>query len=122
MLPTFLKLTFVHGLKEVVLDELQARFEPQIALHGRDAIYLPFFPEHKRLETLRSVNAIFAVRRDEKLNPHFLSKHKSIVGELIDIAFSSEHTFKTFKVSCAGSDSKDVSHIQKYIAETYSVI
>jgi 23S rRNA G2445 N2-methylase RlmL len=61
------------------------------------------------------------VKQENNLNPYYLSNHKSILGELIDIVIKQPFKYKSFKLSCAGSDSKEVKDIKKYISSTYKL-
>lgn len=118
-----LKLTFISGLKEVVLDELSQHPELQVYEAGKEEIYIDMPADLKALRALRSVINIYIIKRNNDLNPHFISKHKSALGEIIDIVLKeSTDTFKTFKLSCAGPDSKEVREIKNFIINNYRLV
>lgn len=55
----------------------------------------------------------YLVKQDAKYNPLYVSNHKSILGELIETVLNtSNDTFTTFKLSCAGSDTKEIQAIK----------
>lgn len=133
-LPVLFKLTLIPGLKSVVLDEISKYPDLKTAEAGEDKIYLDFIPNFKNILTLRSVTNAYIIKRGEKFNPYFICNHKSIIGDLIEVvlgkteiiknkpqASSSKQSFKTFKLRCAGSDSKEVKEIQSYIINTYKL-
>jgi 16S rRNA G966 N2-methylase RsmD len=122
MIQTFLKLTFIPGLKEVVLDETKQYPELTIVKSTDNAIYLGFIQNTRNLLNLRSVMNVYLVKQDPKYNPLYVSNHKSILGELIETVLNtSNDIFTTFKLSCAGSDTKEIQTIKKFITETYTV-
>ncbi|MEI6553711.1 MAG: hypothetical protein WCO09_04020, partial [bacterium] len=119
-LPVILKLTLIPGLKSVVLDEIAKYKELKTTEINEDKIYLDFVSDFKNIKTLRSITNAYIVKRGAKFNPYFISNHKSILGDLIDIVLE-KPKFKTFKLRCAGSDSKEVREIQSYITNTYKL-
>lgn len=120
VVPLLLKMTFIPGLKSIVLDEISKYPEFKTIEVGEDKIYLDFVPNLKNAILLKSVLNVYIVKRAEKYNPYFISNHKSILGDLIDIVLEKDK-FKTFKLRCAGSDSKEVIEIQNYIKNTYKL-
>ena len=61
--------------------------------------------------------------QSSKYNPFYISNHKLILGNLIGIVIDeSKDAFKTFKITCAGSDSPEVRSIAEYIQSTYGLI
>jgi tRNA (guanine6-N2)-methyltransferase len=118
-----IKITFLPGLIDIVLDELSQYSELSIRAQTKDSVYLDMVADFKTLYTLRSVLNIYIVKQNDDFNPHFLSQHKSIMGELIEMVLKENKTnFKTFKLSCAGSESKEVRQIQNFIVNTYKLI
>ncbi|MBI5138496.1 MAG: methyltransferase [Candidatus Vogelbacteria bacterium] len=117
-----LKLSFIPGLRGVALEEI-AKYKDLIVVHeGEDKIYLEPVSDLKNLLSLKSVLKAYVVRIGAKLNPIYLSKHKSVLGDLIHIALkTSEDKFKTFKLVCAGKESMEVREIASYITETYKL-
>jgi len=122
MVPNLLKITFIPGLKEVVSGEIKEHPEINIIEEGNDKMYLDLNSDFKKVCELKSILNIYVVKRSEEFNPHFISKHKSILANLIDTVLKlSNDKFKTFKLSCAGSDSKDVLEIINFIIDTYKI-
>lgn len=118
-----IKLTFVSGLQEVVLNELSRYSEFQIIEKGKEEVYLQFPADISLLQKLRSITSCYLVKKSEELNPHYIFKHKSILGELITkVLKESSDKFQTFRLSCAGSDSLEVIEIKKFISETYKLV
>ena len=126
------KLILIPGLKTIVLDEISKFPELEIIENGEDKLYINIPTDFKNVLSLRSILNAYVVKRDEKINPYYISNHKSILGELIDIVLNqgasdsdknkskkNKQAFKTFKLRCAGSDSKEVREIQNYISNTY---
>lgn len=115
-----IKLSYITGLKPVVLDELtQAGFE--IAGEAEDSLFVPFSEESiSEVKKLRSVARAYLVLQGEMYHPAFISNHKSVLGELVDIV-SRHDVFKTFKISCAGSESREVRSIAAYVQDTYKL-
>ncbi len=146
--PLLIKLTFVSGLKSIVLEEISRYADLKIVESYEDKIYLEFISNFKNVLSLKSVLNAYIVKQDEKNNPYYISNHKSILGDLIDIVLDKKQdakknagglknqnvdtktknkttqaktVFKTFKLRCAGSDSKEAVEIQNYIANTYKL-
>lgn len=119
---SLLKLTFISGLQEVVLAELSHYSEIKIYEQTQEELYIEPIQNFEILQQLRSVTNIYVVERDNDLNPHFISKHKSLLGKLIDTVLGrNTNVFKTFKLSCAGQNSKEVTEIKKFISNTYKL-
>lgn len=116
-----LKLTFVPGLKDVVLGEIAQNKKLRLTKVDEDEAYIEFITNFKILRGLRSVLNVYVIKQDEKLNPKYISNHKSILAGLIDLAISSGDKFKTFKLSCAGSESPEVREIESFVANTYKL-
>lgn len=118
-----IKLTFITGLKEVVLKELKQHSKLRITKEGVDSLYLDPIQDLTEIKHLRSVSRAYVVMQNPKYNPHYISNHKSIIGNLIEIVIhGNKNAFKTFKVICAGSDSPEVRSIVEYIERTYRMI
>lgn len=116
-----LKLTYIPGLKQVVLQELETNPIIKI-IEATDAFMYIQAPAIDGLMSLRSVINVFLINKSETLTPKFISSHKSILGKLIEKIVGSDPLFKTFKLSCAGSNSKEVQSIKKFIAKTYKLV
>ncbi|HRH24866.1 MAG TPA: methyltransferase [Candidatus Paceibacterota bacterium] len=116
-----IKVTFIPGLKNIVLDEIKKVPDLEVKYQGDDYLYLNFITDFKEVLTLRSILNAYIVKQENNLNPYYLSNHKSILGELIDIVIKQPFKYKSFKLSCAGSDSKEVKDIKKYISSTYKL-
>lgn len=115
-----IKLSYVTGLKLVVLNELKEKGFAVIGEDG-DSIYIQFAEDNiQRVKVLKSVTRAYLVIRSDSYHPAYISNHKSILGNLIDIVINHD-SFKTFKISCAGSNSSEVRSIAKYIQDTYRV-
>ncbi|MCL4278784.1 MAG: methyltransferase domain-containing protein [Ignavibacteriaceae bacterium] len=117
-----LKLSYVIGLKPVVLKELkQLNFEILDAVD--DSVYVSFSKNIiSEIKHLRSVARAYVVLHSDKYHPSYISNHKSILGSLVDIVINDDKKiFNSFKINCAGSDSPEVRSISKYIQETYDL-
>lgn len=117
-----IKIGYIQGLMEVVEKEIKQKTNNQILIKGDDFMYLDFGGTFEQLLNLKSIGNISLVTRDVKFNPAYLSKHKDVLKSLIDTVFDqSKDKFKTFRISCAGSDSEEVKSIIKYIENEYSI-
>ena len=75
------------------------------------------------LDHLKSVGTVSIVKRDKDVHPHYLSNHKSILGDMVKLVIQeSRDVFKSFKISCAGSDSPEIVSIKNYISETFKLV
>ncbi len=117
---TSLKLTFISGLKDIVLDELKEYKELHVTSESDNAVYLELPDTFKNILSLKSIASAYIATRDRKLNPRYINKHKSVLGNLIE-AVLGENTkdFKTYRLRCAGSQSAEIIEIEKYIQDTY---
>ncbi len=73
---------------------------------------------------MRSIARAYIVLQGERYHPAYISNHKSILGSLIDIVVGTDkrqRDFRTFKISCAGSESPEVRRISRYVQETYGL-
>ena len=120
---TLIKLTFISGLKDIVLQDLTHIGEIQIIEEDDDSVYVDNVTRIKDILSLRSVTNAYIVRRDQRLNPRYVSNHKLILGELIQAAVDQNpKSFKTFKLRCAGIQTEEVQQIQEYIKDTFKLI
>ena len=118
-----IKLTFFPGLKEIVLHELDQQPSLQVIRRLDDSVYLDFTYNLTQLKSLRSVLRAYVIAQDLKYTPRYISNHKSILGDIIDLVTAEKNSaFETFKISCAGSGSPEVRGIADYIRETYRLI
>lgn len=117
-----IKLAFVSGLREVVLNEISQYPDLRIAKEEGDFIYLNFTQDFTQLAGFRSVLRAYVITQSPKYNPLYISNHKSILDDLIAMVIRDKRNkFKTFKITCAGADSQKVRSIAKYIQETYGL-
>jgi tRNA (guanine6-N2)-methyltransferase len=119
-----IKISFVFGLKELVIEELLKHVPEFVCIEQtHDTLYIEYFENFEILKNLKSVSKVFLVISDEKYNPKYICKHKSILGELITEVIDREHEekFKNFKISCAGQKSKEVKEISRYIIDTFKL-
>lgn len=117
-----IKLSYITGLGPVVLQELK-----QLNLQKHDEEDNSVFVQFSEgilpnIMLLKSVARAYVVLRSVQYHPAYISKHKSILGDLINIVIeNNKKSFKSFKISCAGPDSPEVRSISKYIQETYNL-
>ncbi len=112
-----LKLTFISGLKDVVLDEIKPH---TIVSESEKDIYLEPPENLTNILSLKSITSAYIVKQDTRYNPKYINKHKSILGELIETVIKQNpKSFKTFRLRCAGSQSDEILQTEKYIQETY---
>lgn len=118
-----IKLAYITGLKSIVLNELNKE-NFVIETEGEDSFYLDFTRDSfEKVKQLRSVARAYLVETNEKYNPAYISKHKSILGDMIDcVTFDNERNFKSYKITCAGQDSSEVKSISSYIEEKYNLV
>lgn len=122
MEPDLIKLTFIQGLKDIVLNEIKQYSEIFIIETTDTEIYLSYFSNHHILRNLKSVIAVFLVGRDGSYNPFYISKHKSIIGNIVmEVIKHNPRAFTTFSLSCAGNQSKEVREIKRYIQDTFKL-
>jgi len=115
-----LKLSYITGLRPAVLDELK-RFNFKILDEVEDSVFIEFSEAIiSNVKKLRSVARAYLVLQNKMYHPTYISNHKSILGNLIDIVIKYD-AFKTFRISCAGSDSPEIRSIAKYIQDTYGM-
>jgi 16S rRNA G966 N2-methylase RsmD len=122
MNPILIKLTFIQGLKDIVLDELSQYKKFKVVSAGRSEIYLDSTEDIHELIDLKSILNVYLVKTGEKLNPYYISNHKMVLGELVKLVLdNSDEKFRTFRLSCAGDDSPEVQSIEKYIEDTFKL-
>lgn len=123
-----IKLAFITGLREIVLSEISQYPDLRVIKKGRDFIhgdfiYLDFITNFIQFSHLRSVLRAYIVIQNPRYNPLYISKHKSILGNLIALVIKNRRKkFRTFKIVCAGSSSPHVRSIAEYIQKTYRLI
>lgn len=122
-----IKLAFITGLRRIVLSEigqypnLHVVQEKRDAIYG-DFIYLDFVQDFIELARLRSILRAYIIVQDPKYNPHYISNHKSILGNIVATVIESRRDkFKTFKIVSAGSDSPSIRSIAEYVQNTYGL-
>ncbi|MBU2109546.1 methyltransferase domain-containing protein [Patescibacteria group bacterium] len=118
-----LKLSFITGLKEIALNEISLYTKLRIIKEDADSIYLDFIQDLTEIKNLRSVSQAYIIIENPKYNPLYISNHKSILSDLIEMVVSkNKEVFKSFKITCAGSDSPEVRSIAKYVGENWGLI
>ncbi len=119
-----IKLAFITGLKEIVLDEIKSHASLHIVREGVDSLYLNLVTDLSIIKGLKSVARAYLTVQDIKYNPIYISNHKSILGNLVEEVINTENkkAFTTFKVTCAGADSNEVRSIAGYIEKTYGLV
>jgi len=118
-----IKLAFITGLREIVLQEIKKYSDLHIATVTENYIFLNFDEDLNKITFLRSISRAFIVARDLRYTPRYISNHKSLLGNLILLILKNNSSaFKTFKISCAGSDSSEVRSIANYIQNTHGLI
>jgi len=122
-----IKLAFITGLKEIVLNEINQYPNLLVIREERDFIYgdfiyFDFIQDFTQLAYLRSVLRVYIIARDPRYTPRYISSHKSILGSLVAMIIEDKKDkFKTFKITCAGSDSPNIRSIAEYIQKTYGL-
>ncbi len=118
-----IKLAFITGLQEIVVDEVNRYLDMRILVKEEDCLYLDLSQKYLDALRLKSISRAFIVVQDPRYNPTYISKHKSIIGELVDIVISTDKkNFKSFKITCAGSASPEARSIVRYIQEKYELV
>ncbi len=105
----FYKATFITGLKDIVHSEISKY--PEIKLNQIEDNFAYFSHESslQALVNLRSITNVFIVAIDATYNPSYITRHKSLLGDLVKIVTDQKQfTFKNFEFSCAGQDSEEV--------------
>ena len=118
-----IKLAFIVGLKEIVLNEISRHSNLHVIKEESDSLYLDFVQNLAEIKRLRSVSRAYITIHNSRYNPSYISNHKSILGNLVEIVISGEkERFKTFKILCVGSDSPNIRSIAEYIQSAYGLI
>lgn len=119
-----LRLDFIEGLKESVLAEIAKNKDFRVMRELGESVHVNFSANFARVKSMRSILRAYIVLQNAKLNPYYISQHKSMLGELIEIIIGNrgDDIFKTFKISCAGHDSKEVRSIAEYVAKTFELV
>lgn len=119
-----IKLSYITGLREVVLNEINKNLNFRILKEDDNSVYLEFIKEQLAdIKRLRSVARAYIVTQGSMYHPPYISKHKSILGNLVEIAINgNKDKFKSFKIACAGSNSPEVKSIIRYARETYGLL
>jgi len=117
-----IKLAFITGLREIVFNEISQYANLHVIKEEGDSLYLDFAQDLAVIKRLRSVSRAYIVAQNSKYNPLYISNHKSILGNLVEtITDKNKGAFKTFKITCAGSDSPEVRSIAEYMQKTYGL-
>jgi len=117
-----IKISYIAGLKPVVLKELK-QLNFQILDEVDDSVFMPFSDDLlSDVKHLKSVARAYIVLQSDKYHPAYISNHKSILGSLIDVVIrDNKKDFKSFRINCAGSESSEVRSISEYIQKTYNL-
>lgn len=115
-----IKLTFISGLKDFVLKEIDTHSSLHVVHDDERAVYLNFVDNLRLVTSLRSVHRAFVVVQDQKYTPRYLANHKSLIGTLITLVTEkNDDAFYTFKINCSGSASPEVRKLASYIQDTF---
>ncbi len=119
-----LKLAYVPGLRDVVFNEIKKESSFKIISEDKDAFYINYVDDFEKIKTLKTVSRAYLVDRNLKLNPVYLKTHKSALGNLINIVISKNPTgtFNTFKINCAGSDTKEITALKEYLVSEFKLM
>jgi len=104
-----IKLSYITGLKSVVLKELK-QFDFKILDEVDDSVFIAFSDETLSKTThLRSVARAYVVFQNNECHPSYISNHKSILGNLIDVVVKDDKkNFKSFKKSFSLQNLQDL--------------
>lgn len=117
-----IKLKFIPGLREVVLDEITRDPSFVVTKEEDDCIYLRFVQDFTHVTKLRSILRAYVVIQDRRYMPPYIANHKSVLGTLLTKVVKNERkTFKSFKINCAGSNSHEIRSLAGYIEQTYKL-
>ncbi len=117
-----IKLAFIVGLKGIVLKEISQYTNLRVIKEEVDSLCLDFVQDLTEIKHLRSVSRAYIVVQNSQYNPLYISNHKSILGNLIEIIINeNKDAFKTFKITCAGSASSEVRSIAEYIQRKWGL-
>ncbi len=116
------KISFLPGLKDIVKKEISEHSELHIIRETDDEIYLDSLFDFSILKKLKSITRAYILVEDAKFNPLHISRHKSILGNLLEIILKEKsEKFTSFKIYCAGSNSPEVKSIEAYVADTFKI-
>lgn len=118
-----IKLYYVPGLRDIVFNEIKDKLKTDVVREDKDALYVEYSGEFDDVKELGSVSRASLVDVSDRYNPLYISNHKSVLGNLIleVINKSNKSTFKTFKISCAGSGSVEILKIKEYISSEFKL-
>ena len=117
----YIKIIFIEGLKDIVLSELKKYPEIVIKESSENSIYMENKTESLPIIlNLKSITRAFLVRRDKSLNPKYISNHKSMLGELIQVVLQNGK-FSTYSLSCAGKGTTELKEITTYIEKQFKL-
>ncbi len=117
-----IKLTFISGLRQVVEAELEQFPELCSDEAGEESIYLYPAEDLEAAKSLRSVSRLYLVRKDRRYHPGYISRHKSVLGDLVRQVISQDrNSFRTFRLSCAGSHTPEARSVAEYIAREFKL-
>ncbi len=121
--PLQLKLAYVPGLLDTVRDEIPHHVSLPTYDVKKNSIYMSVPDELDWVYTLKSVSRVYLVRQDPSYHPVHIFKHKSILGDIVEIIVAQfqKGTFKTFSISCAGAQTKEIKKIKSYIEDTFGL-
>jgi tRNA (guanine6-N2)-methyltransferase len=120
----YIKLAHIPGLEEIVLKELKQYSDFKILKTGPGLFVIDYIDSFECIKKLKIISRAYLATKNKVYNPIYLTKHKSIVGKLIQIIFDQNppKSFKTFSVSCAGSDSHEIKEIKSYINSEFKLM
>ncbi|MFH1235973.1 MAG: methyltransferase domain-containing protein [Parcubacteria group bacterium] len=109
-------------MRLIVLNELHHYPDLHIIKEAGEFVYLDL-PKHVScIRSLRSATRAYIIAEDHKYNPHYISNHKSIVGDILAVVMRDQkNAFRSFKLICAGSTSFDARSIAEYIHNTFQL-
>lgn len=117
-----IKLSFIDGIGEIVEEEIKRKTKQEILAKSKGVIYVNYKKSFTEIINLKSIHSASLTIDDVKYNPGHISRHKNILGEMIRIVVNSHpQNFKTFRISCAGSDSTEVKSLNKYIEDEFNL-
>lgn len=123
MINEFIKVAFIHGLADIVTDELNEKLSLSPLIVRENSIYLESSVDLDELLKLKSITNIYLAKQADNLHPAYLANHKSILMDLIEkVLDRNKNTIKTYHLSCAGDDSAEVLSIKSYIESQYKLI
>ncbi len=117
-----IKLSFITGLRKVVLHEINRHALLHISTEDADSLYLNFTQNLTTIKSLRGVARAYVIAQDYKYNPSYISNHKAILSNMIDTVLTeNKNLFKSFKITCAGANSPEVQDMTEYTQEKYGL-